>query len=178
MPNYNKTEILEQLDQRFQRWNELIRATTDENLQKPRGAKWSIAELSHHMILTTASVASMLKYSSEMLKTRFGSPENGSRSFEEIVEHYNKILATPRKAPEKYVPKPDAKLDRDSLLNDWNSIFPKFKQRLDNWSEEDLDNHGVPHPVFKMITIREHLYMAFLHIDLHLGQLRAEGVIQ
>ena len=171
MTTLNKTEILQQLQLRFDQVNDLIDNTSDSILQQPRGDKWSIAQLVHHMILTTASVGSMLKYSPEMIKMRFGLPEHPFRNYEEAMQHIKSFFEKPAKAPEKYSPKSDAKLDRASLKNDWNSIFPKFEERLSKWNEEDLDKYVVPHPLMEKITIREHLYVAIFHIDLHLGQI-------
>ncbi len=173
---FDKSKILDHLKQRFEQVNDLINKTEEEKLHRPRGNKWSTAELIHHMILTTASVASMLKYSPALLKMRFGTPKHSSRQYSEILDHYNSHFEEPRKAPEKYVPKSDAKIDRDSLQRDWNSIFPKFVERLKKWTEADLDQTGAPHPIVEMLTVREHLYVAILHLDLHLGQLKAEGL--
>ena len=171
---YNKPEILNQLELRFQQINDLIKNTPHDQLQQPRGDKWSVAQLVHHIIITTASVASMLKYAPAMLKMRFGAPDHSSRPFNEVRRHYNDFFLQPRKAPEKYVPKSDAKLDQETLISDWNSVLPKFRERLTKWSEADLDNYGAPHPVVNNLTVREHLYVAILHIDLHIRQLKEE----
>lgn len=174
--NTSKSKILGHLASRFQRVGHLLQKTPNKTLNEPRGDKWSVGQLIYHMVLTTASVASMLKLNAEMAKERFGTARKSTRSEEDLTQFFTKIYDQPQKAPDKYDPKAMLDLNKESLIADWGSILPKFKERLANWEEEDLDQCVAPHPVFGELTFREHLYVAIFHIDHHLQQLADEGL--
>ncbi len=167
----NKDQIITGLAIRFEKLNQIIDQTEPLKFFLPKGEKWSDAEIVQHLILTNASVASIFKGDKQVWIDRFGAPQEASRSFDEMTTLFRKAFNAPVKAPSRYVPALTPEDTIEKIKQSWNLVLNKFKERVKNWEERDLDLCGIPHPALGMLTAREHLFFAALHTDHHIKQM-------
>ena len=159
------------MSERFERIDRILSEADPVAFKQPKGEKWSDAEIIQHLVLTNASVASIFKAGKDTWIARFGAPQKPSRTFSEMRELFQQTFSTPVKAPPRYVPTLTAEDTPEVIKNNWNGVLNKFRTRVANWPEEELDQCGVPHPALGMLTAREHLFFAIFHTDHHIRQI-------
>ncbi len=102
----------------------------------------------------------------------YGKGPGKSSTYEEVVSAYESKLAGGAKASGVYVPK-RTNYDRDKLctqiLNEGNKLAQVIEQ---NWTEEQLDNYQVKHPILGKLTMRELAYFTIYHNVHHMETIR------
>jgi len=167
----NKVEIKSALVAAFQDFTEYLINISEEDFLKPYEGKWSNAEHLSHLILSAFPVASALKQSKLIFRV-FGTSKNGSRSFDELKAAYEERLAAGQRADAKRIPSSEDITSKEDMLKNWNSILQKLEERIDRWSEADLDKYRAPHPALGKITLRELLFFTVFHTTHHLNILK------
>ena len=139
----------------------------------PFGDKWSMAENLEHLIYSNGALAKVLGSSKEKLQAKFGKPTRASIPGPKLKETYFGALSKGTvKAKPPYIPQDTATKTREALLQMWSGIEEQIKQSLDNWTEEDLDQHQIPHPLVGFITLREFLLFTGFHTVHHLNAMK------
>ncbi|MEM8906548.1 MAG: DinB family protein [Bacteroidota bacterium] len=169
---YQKEEILHSLADSFTKVSQLVGSIDEAQFLHKPGIKWSIAENLDHLIRSTKGLASALKMPKITLRA-FGIPNRDSRAFQAIVEKYHSKLQTGGMATGPYVPEKDVPLVADTLLQNWQMIGAKFDKRLSDWTEKQLDQYLLPHPLLGKLTIREMMFFTIYHNGHHLAAMRA-----
>ena len=100
--------------------------------------------------------------------TAFGTAKNPSRKYEEIVAIYKEALLTKNPTNNPYLSENVATTSREQYLSNWNMIGEKYQERLDVWTEKDLDKYRIPHPVLGKLTVREMMFFTINHNYHHL----------
>nr|WP_315815140.1 DinB family protein [Paraflavitalea speifideiaquila] len=92
------------------------------------------------------------------------------RPYPELVEQYQRILATGGKAKGRNIPKHfKATANKEELINHWRQFTTIYLQALrKNWKDAQLDHYLVEHPLLGKITLRELCYFTIYHTDHHL----------
>jgi len=135
--------------------------------ERPNG-KWSIGENIEHLILTSMGIISIAARPKSFFEP-FGEIKRPTRSYEELVVIYQKILDKGQKSPADYSSKPDDVKSREELLSGWKMLRGKIAKRLpEHWTETELDKYCIPHPVMGLLTMREMLMFTVLHTYHHL----------
>lgn len=168
---YDKKELISQL-------TALSKAFTDWYLNKPieqmnaqpEGA-WTAGQHLLHMIKSTKPLAVGMGYPRILLRLKFGKVSHASRSYEEVVRAYQDALHKGGKAPKDFVPRDVKKEERDVLIKRFKKEMGVLTNQVHQWSEKNLDNTAVPHPLIGKLTLREMLYFTIYHTEHHLKTL-------
>ena len=171
---YSKGEILEALHTSFEKVIHQVNETPDDIFYHQENEKWSVAENLEHLIQSNKPIASVLKKSKILLRA-FGVSSVGSKNYETIKANYQSKLNTGGVAPSKFVPLKIEEKSKDILLSNWKMIGEKYPQRLENWSEKDLDKYRLPHPLLGKLTVREMLFFTIYHNYHHLQAIQKNG---
>jgi len=168
---YSKADILQQIPPIFDEVTAAIQNTPDELFNKEIiEGKWSIAENFDHLIRGGAAVASGLKMNKMMLRA-MGKPNRPSRTFEALVTRYQDKLATGAGAglTGSFAPDKSKGYDKAEMLKNWETVKGKLAERTNKkWSEKDLDNYLMPHPLLGKLLVREVLFFTIYHNSHHL----------
>lgn len=151
-----------------------ISALSEEKFSEERGTMWSRADYVKHLILANKPFAKGLTLPREQLKQMFGTPDDGSMSYEALVDKYDSKLATgvgaednPPVVPVNYR-FPDGVTDvKTYLLETLVDANNRIVTALENWTDDELDNYQLPHPAVGMLTMREMLFFTVHHNDAH-----------
>lgn len=174
-----KSEIITAAENIFKQFSETCNGI-DENIFYERyEGKWSVAENIKHLILSINTTTLAYKLPKIIVRWIGGTPNRNSRSYNELLDKYNKKLEEGGKAsrqyvPYSYVPRSSAKkYGKKILLNRWNKFTSKFITALiNNRTEGDLDSYLVKHPLLGRITLRELCYFTIFHTEHHLHSLQ------
>lgn len=136
---------------------------------KPAPEVWSVAENLEHLFIGTKAVVKALGVPKIALRS-FGKPNREGRSYQEVVQRYQERLAA-LEGPVRqgdYAPKVDPQMGVASFLEKWESIGQKYRERIESWSEDDLDKYLLPHPLLGKMLVREMLFFTVYHSYHHL----------
>lgn len=145
----------------------LIGLSEDEFLFRPNPEKWSNGENLKHILQSTNPLSQALFLPKFQMKLMFGKANRPSRTYDELVEKYHGKLEKGGKASGKYIPNTIAFDQRESLSNKVMKIVKKITKQLNSFSEEDLDNFILPHPLIGKLTLREMMYFTIYHVQHH-----------
>ena len=169
---FQKGEILDELNNTFQGVQTFSASLAQQQFVWKPGSKWSVAENLDHLIRSTKGLASALKMPKIAIRA-FGIPNRPSRDFRGLVDKYHSKLQEGGVANGPYVPEENSQFDQSKMLSNWNMIGGKFQKRLGTWSEKNLDNYLLPHPLLGKLTIREMMFFTIYHNNHHLRAMQA-----
>ena len=163
-----KSEITSQIQMNVDEIVSTFEKTPDELFFERFGEKWSIAENLQHLILSAKPLFLAFSLPKFLPRLIFGKPNRPSRTFDEVVEKYHKKLEAGGVASAAYQPKIQTNADKSQLIKNFRATYSKFSQLFsENFSEHQLDNYLLPHPLLGKITVREMLYFTTYHIQHH-----------
>lgn len=178
----SKTEILSAF---LSKWSEIAdlisKVDYAEFTHKPSPEVWSIAEEFDHVIKSASAVTSAMKVSPFILKWKFGKPNRTIRSYDEILAKYTNALASVKGnavAPSPFQSEEGKTFDQVDMLNHWENTLKKFDQRVNKWSDKNIDNVLLPHPLLGKMMVRELLYFTHLHTEHHRKNLEKKITLQ
>ena len=148
--------------------NESMAAFSDEAFFEPQGEHWAPSGHMRHLAKCIRPLAQAMKLPKMALRLRFGKSKKGSRSFEEVREHYQSALKSGEAQAGGYGP--SSKVS-DLPPNEWRAQimrhFDEASEQLDgafdSWSDRQLDSIQVEHPILGAMTVREMLYFTLYH---------------
>jgi hypothetical protein len=170
----NKSELLCNLNDSNQRvtiWFTEIPATKFFIRQ---GETWSASDNLDHLIKSQKPTAKAMRLPKPTLREMFGSPEQSSRSYEAVCQVYRDELAKGGVASGRYLPEQQspehAEEVKSELLNQFSKASTDLVSVAENWSEAELDEYLLPHPLLGKLTIREMLHFTIYHNLRHASQ--------
>jgi hypothetical protein len=164
----NRTEITIILQQNHTVFIDFIASLEEEALQKAIPGKWNAAEQMEHVYLCLRPIVLAFRLPKFMLPLLFGKANRESKSHETLVQAYQNKLQQGGKAPEVFVPKSPATLRAtQKRIRQVHSLVNSLTHQIDKYSEVDLDQMILPHPLLGKITLREMGYFAAYHVAHH-----------
>lgn len=140
--------------------------------------KWNAAEVYAHMIRSIRPVYLACRLPSPILKLFFGRANRPSRTSEQVIEKYQKVLAAGGVSSAKFLPPSRHGLDKRQK---YEAVFQKLTtqmaQKTVRISEDKLDHCVLPHPLLGKLTLREMIYFSIHHMQHHLEHLQAQKKI-
>lgn len=74
-------------------------------------------------------------------------------------------------APASFRSEENKTFDKEDMLKHWNMTLSKFEQRINKWSDKNLDMVLLPHPLLGKMMVRELLFFTHFHTEHHLKSL-------
>jgi uncharacterized damage-inducible protein DinB len=171
-----KNEIISDYEALWQQVASIVSPLSVEQFTtKPNAETWSIAQEFDHVIKVASAVSSALKISPFILKWKFGKPNRSIRSYEQMHTKFTSALASvggKAKAPATFKSEEDKLFNKEEMLKHWSSTLAKFDQRINKWSDKNLDKVLLPHPMLGKMMVREMLYFTHIHTRHHLVSLK------
>ncbi|MBO9730540.1 MAG: DinB family protein [Chitinophaga sp.] len=167
----NQHEIQSLLNESFDNFVDFVNTLPDIRFTASPYGKWSAGQQLDHLTKSIRPISSALAFPKVTLRY-FGVSQSPSRPYDKLVEDYERVLNTGRKAGHAYQPGVIYPAQRPTLLQGFLLQKKKLADRLPQWSEADLDKYRLPHPLLGKITLREMLYFIAHHNQHHLNSLK------
>ncbi|MGB0850222.1 MAG: DinB family protein [Bacteroidia bacterium] len=166
-----KSEIIEGF---YKKWSEIRKLieklTNDQFVMKNDPKVWSVAEEFDHVLKSATAVSSAMKVSPLMLKWKFGKPNREIRTYDEAYSRYFQKLKDVKGkpvAPSTFISEEGKVFDKENMLKHWDSTLKKFEERINKWSDKNLDRVLLPHPLLGKMMVREILFFTHFHTEHH-----------
>ncbi|MBL7873548.1 MAG: DinB family protein [Cyclobacteriaceae bacterium] len=130
--------------------------------------KWSIGQNVEHLIRSLSPVNLALLLPGFVLRFQFGKPNRQPRTYTELVNRYHEKLQAGGRASARFVPPPVLWNEKEKKLAAFVHQTDIMNKRVNSWSEAQLDNYLLPHPLLGKLTVREMLFFSGYHIEHHL----------
>ena len=146
----------------------------DLNLEKVAG-KWTAAQHLDHLIKSTEPLNKALRLPRLALNGMFGKNNRQERTYDALVEKYQKALKTldlDPKVASQFSNASKVDFTKGELQSTLEKELARMKKVLAKWKEKDMSVYLLPHPAIGKLTIREMIYFTIYHTEHHLKQLR------
>ena len=164
----NRTEITTILQQNHTLFIDFIASLEEDALQKAIPGKWNAAEQMEHVYLCLRPIVLAFRLPKFMPKLLFGKANRDSKSYEALVQAYQKKLQQGGKAPAIYIPKTSATLRAtQKRIQQVKALVKTLIHQIDKHSESELDQMILPHPLLGKLTLREMACFTAYHVAHH-----------
>jgi uncharacterized damage-inducible protein DinB len=139
------------------------------------GAVWSASDNVDHLIKAHKPLAKALKLPKITLRAMFGKSERASMTYEALCQIYRDEIARGAQASGSYLPNqenPDsnAETKKKELLDQFSKASAELVSIAEKWTERELDDYLLPHPILGKLPIREMLFFTIYHNLRHASQ--------
>jgi hypothetical protein len=167
-----KSVIINELSSCFELLYKTASLVPDALFNSSKENKWTPAENIRHLITATKMTIVPFTLPKFVPALLYGKGNGKSRTYEEVVSAYESKLADGAKASGVYVPE-KTNYEREKLCPQILKEGDKLVQAIDNkWTEEQLDNYQVNHPILGKLTMRELAYFTIYHNIHHMETIR------
>jgi hypothetical protein len=163
----NKYDLILAMTENHERFSNYMNILTESEYLYAKPEKWSAGQQLDHIVRSTKPLILAVRLPHFALKLIFGKAKRTSMSFEELVKKYDTKIEEGAKATGNFIPPLIGFDKKDTLINELRSTITKINTGVANFSEDDLDQCLLPHPLLGKITFREMLYFTINHVDHH-----------
>jgi hypothetical protein len=163
----NISELRQKLNESHAQFISTIRNVSDADFTKSVDQKWTAGQQLEHIIKSVAPVNQAFGLPGFALRLLFGKANRASRTYDQLVEKYQGKLKLGGKAPDRFAPAPITVEQRENRIKKLEKLNGSLNKRLAGFSESQLEQFILPHPLLGKLTLREMLYFTIYHAGHH-----------
>ncbi len=163
----SKNEILALLEKNHMQFIDYLNALSLGDYEFSAPEKWSAGQQLNHIVLSVRPLALGFILPKFILKLFFGKANRPSKSYEALVAKYTEKLKQGGRATAAFTPKKVYYSGKSDLIAQLHKHLRAIGSHLENYTEYDLDEMILPHPLLGKITVREMLYFTAHHVNHH-----------
>ncbi|MDW3193252.1 MAG: DinB family protein [Cytophagales bacterium] len=162
----NTTDIKEQLIHHHQVFTTYIDELSEAEYLATPNDKWSAGQQIEHIYISVHPVAKLVA-NKGVMKEKFGTLDRPSRSYDRLVADYLEVLDGGAKAGPRFTPDVTPFSAKTTLITGITNDMKSINSELDQYTEEELEQLVIPHPVMGPFTLREMLMFTIYHVQHH-----------
>jgi hypothetical protein len=163
----NKQEIAEKLRANHQIFVDFAAGLSKPEFMFAPANKWTAGQQLEHIVRGVTPVRSALTLPKFVPRLLFGKAKRDSIDYDALVKNYQAKLAAGSRASGRFVP-PEIEFEsRENLKNKLLETVEGLIKKVGKFSEAQLDEYVLPHPILGKLTIREMLYFTIYHVEHH-----------
>ncbi|HEY0461738.1 MAG TPA: DinB family protein [Pyrinomonadaceae bacterium] len=163
----NKQEIAARLIENHQEFTGFVAGLDEKDFMFAPEDKWTAGQQIEHIIRGVSPLVTALTLPKLVPHLLFGKADRDSEDYESVVKNYHAKLAAGGKASGRFLPPEVGFEEREGLKNKLLRAVADLVGRLEKFSEAQLDEYVLPHPLLGKLTIREMLYFTIYHVEHH-----------
>lgn len=164
----NKDKILTELRERHKSFTGYIQSLNEKDFTFSKDAKWTAGQQLDHVYRSISPLALAFTLPKFVPGLLFGKANRPSKTYDEVVNKYKDKLANGGVATGQFVPPAIAFSSKEKLLKQTNTKVESLCKKVNSFSEKQLDEYILPHPLLGKLTVREMLYFTIYHVEHHL----------
>jgi hypothetical protein len=162
-----KSQIIQLLKENHHTFITYIETLNAEEFLYAPTDKWTAAQQLDHIHKSVKPLTQAMGYPKFVPRLLFGKANRPSKTYEELINRYNEKLALGGRASGRFVPPVISASQKNGLIKLILNSVNNLCKRIEKFSETELDNLILPHPLLGKITIREMLYFTACHVAHH-----------
>lgn len=163
----NKQQIAEKLIENHQIFADFISSLNERDFMFSLDEKWTAGQQIEHILRGVSPVKTALTLPKFVPHLLFGKSGRDSTDYESLVKNYQGKLAEGGKASGRFIPPDIAFEKRAELKNKLMKTVFELTENVEKFSETQLDEYVLPHPLLGKLTLREMLYFTIYHVEHH-----------
>ncbi len=163
-----KQQINNELSERHKAFTSYIQMLNENDFTFSKGNKWTAGQQLDHIFRSVSPLVQVFMLPKFVPGLLFGKANRSSKSYDELVSRYKEKLAKGGIATGAFVPPSISYDKKEKLCKQVNSKVEKLCKQVNSFSEQQLDEYILPHPLLGKLTVREMLYFTMHHVDQHL----------
>lgn len=163
----NAQKIKAEISEKHELFIAFITGLTDEAFLSVKNNKWSAGQQLEHIYLSVKPLRQALSLPRFVLKIAWGKANRNSRTYPGLVEKYLQKLEAGGSATARFIPKPVNIDKRSVLITKLLAEINHLGSKIDRFSEQELDQYILPHPLLGKLTLREMLFFTIYHVEHH-----------
>ncbi len=169
---HTKEEIVQNVLKSFQEVTNWLEAQPDEKFEQGPMEKWDTSQHFDHLMNSAKQITTALQLPKMVLRTQFGKPNRAGRDYDSIVTLYRKEL---KNIPPTLVPrgKKHPVSEKSNMLATFHEQGKTLAKVIREWTEADLDDYLLRHPLLEKMRVRELLLWMIYHNYHHLNNLKS-----
>ena len=144
-----------------------IHSLKDDEFMFSYNGKWTAGQQLDHICRAVKPLTLAFGLPNFTLKLLFGKANRASRTYEGLVKKYKTKLESGGRATGRFIPQPITISQRETKAMALSKSIDKICTQIKEYSEQDLDELILPHPLLGKLTIREMLYFTIFHVEHH-----------
>lgn len=163
----NKQDIAAKLVDNHQKFADFVAALDERDFLSTPAGKWTAGQQLEHIVRGVSPVRTALRLPRFVPRILFGKADHDTVDYEKLVENYRSKLAAGGKASGSFIP-PEIGFDkREHLRGKLMKTVGALVKEIKGFSEAQLDELVLPHPILGKLTMREMLYFTIYHAEHH-----------
>lgn len=163
----NKQQIAEKLVENHQKFTDFLVSLNETDFIASTDEKWTAGQQLEHIIRGVSPVKTALNLPKIVPHLLFGKSNRDSIEFEKVVKNYQEKLAAGGKASGRFIPPEIGFEKREELVEKLMKTVAALNENVETFSEIQLDEYVLPHPILGKLTLREMLYFTIYHVEHH-----------
>lgn len=166
--NLTKPELKAHLLKSITNFNTLVESLDKQEFERHSGGKWSAGQDLKHLVKSNRIFGLVFSFPLFLLNLMYGKANRPSRSLSALKMKYTeKANNSGLKAPGYLKPGNLYFEEKEVWIRKHIASGTYLLKRLTKYSESDLDQNIMAHPLFGKVTVREMFMSIFIHIDHH-----------
>lgn len=162
-----KQEIQSSLQTHHAEFISFISDLSDDDYLYSLPQKWSAGQQLDHIYKSVQPLTLALFVPSWILKLWIGKANRPSKSYEDLVTKYQMKLSEGGAASGRFLPEKATLEQKPILIDKLTKVVQILVGKLEKYTESELDNLILPHPLLGKITLREMMYFTMYHVQHH-----------
>ncbi|HLP20502.1 MAG TPA: DinB family protein [Chitinophagales bacterium] len=164
----SKPEITTALTEKYSAFTNYINSISATDYMYSYNGKWTAGQQLEHIVICVKPLVQVFSMDKNAIAQTFGTTNKTGRDYETLLSEYQTKLTEGGKAPTKFVPDTITTIEqRPALTETLPKLINKLNEKIETFSEQELDTLCIPHPLLGSISLREMLYNAIYHVQHH-----------
>ncbi len=164
----NTPEIQQKLIENHRRFTDYIESLPGNVFGVSRNGKWSPGQHLDHIRRSVQPLAQGFRLPKWLIKMIFGRSNRQGRTYDELVKKYTQKLQEGGRASGRFIPKEINLTLKKKLISSLSIDVQSLTRNLNKFSESELENIVLPHPLLGKLTMKEMMYFTIYHAEHHL----------
>lgn len=165
----NKSEIIDTLKKKHADFITYLSGLDDVAFMYSfQNEKWTAGQQADHIYRSLMPIHLILKFPKWTIKQLLGTANRPSKSYDELVaKYYTKLENRTGTPPGFFSPKEINVSIKPIVFAKIENNLNKICTSIEGYSETELDEFILPHPLLGKVTLREMMYFTILHVEHH-----------
>ncbi|HXD94211.1 MAG TPA: DinB family protein [Bacteroidia bacterium] len=162
-----KQKLKQQLVKKHNTFSDYVLSLNEGDFNFALPEKWNAGQHLQHILISVSRLAKAFDNPKYVISTEEAELKREGMSYDALVALYLEFIKKGAKASAPFVPELVTIRQRTQLVKDMQAAVDELCLKLDKYTEQQLDELTIPHPLLGRITLREMIYFTIKHAEHH-----------